>query len=29
MHERNEYLATNDGLATRLHKLVAQGVKGL
>ena len=27
MHERNEYLATNDGLATRLHKLVAQGLK--
>ena len=27
MHERNEYLATNDGLATRLHKLVTQGLK--
>jgi len=29
MHERNEYLATNDGLATKLHKLVAQGLKGI
>ena len=29
MHERNEYLATNDGLATKIHKLVAQGIKGL
>jgi myo-inositol-1(or 4)-monophosphatase len=26
-HERNEYLATNDGLATRINKLVAQGLK--
>ncbi|KQX25498.1 MULTISPECIES: inositol monophosphatase family protein [unclassified Sphingomonas] len=29
MHERNEYLVTNDGLATRMHKLVAQGLKRL
>ena len=29
MHERNEYLATNDGLATKIHKLVAQGLKAL
>jgi myo-inositol-1(or 4)-monophosphatase len=27
--ERNEYLASNDGLHTKLHKLIAQGVKGL
>ncbi len=29
MHERSEYLATNDGLATKIHKLVAQALKGL
>jgi len=27
MHERNEYLATNDGLATKIHKLVAQAIR--
>jgi myo-inositol-1(or 4)-monophosphatase len=29
MHERSEFLATNDGLATKLHKLIAQALKGL
>ena len=29
MLDRSEFLATNDGLATKLHKLVAQALKGL